>query len=125
MEQAQRGSDMRRVWRFATVAGAAMLLAACGGNGDGGGTEGGGPTTVTTIDNAFQPSSLTIAAGSELELVNDGQAEHNLSIEGTDVSDDVEPGASTTVSLDVEAGDYTMFCKYHRSAGMKGTITVQ
>jgi plastocyanin len=116
---------MRRVMRFATVMAAALLLAACGGDGDSGGEGGGGTATLSTIDNAFQPASLTVSAGAELELTNDGEAEHNFSIEGTDVSQDVDPGESATVSVDVEAGDYTMFCEYHRAIGMEGTVTVQ
>jgi plastocyanin len=128
------GPNMTRVLRSVTVLAAAVLLAACGGNGDGGagggggadeGGDGGGATALVTVDNAFQPSSLTVAAGSELEFTNDGQTIHNLSIEGQDVSEDVEAGQSTTVTIDVDPGDYTMFCEYHRSIGMEGVITVQ
>lgn len=126
---------MRRVSRGVTLVAAALLLASCGGDGNGGGGEGtggggegagdGGATTLTMVDNAFQPSSLTASSGSDLELSNEGQTIHNLSIEGTDLSEDVEPGQSTTVTIDVDPGDYTMFCEYHRSAGMEGVITVQ
>jgi plastocyanin len=105
-----------------TMVGAALLLAACGGDGNGGG---GGTATLSTIDNAFQPASLTVSAGAELELTNDGQSLHNLTIEGTDVSQDVEAGQSATVSVDIDAGDYTMFCEYHRAIGMEGTVSVQ
>jgi plastocyanin len=113
---------------------AALLLASCGGDGNGGGGEGkgaggdgdtGGGNTLSMVDNAFQPSSLTVAAGSDLELTNDGQTIHNLSIEGTDLSEDLEAGQSTTVTIDLEPGDHTMFCEYHRSIGMEGVITVQ
>jgi plastocyanin len=121
---------MTRVLRSTTILTASVLLAACGGNGDGGGGAdesggGGGATTLTMVDNAFQPSSLTVAAGSELELTNDGQTVHNLTIEGTDVNEDVEAGQSATVTIDVDPGDHTMFCEYHRSIGMEGVITVQ
>lgn len=125
---------MSRVMRGLTVTAAALLLASCGGDGNGGGGDGngaggdegaGGGTTLSMVDNAFQPSSLTVAAGSDLELTNDGQTIHNLSIEGTDVSEDVESGQSTTVTIDLDPGDHTMFCEYHRSAGMEGVITVQ
>lgn len=126
---------MSGVLRCAAIVATAFLLAACGGNGDGGDTEGtptesgetegGGATTLTTIDNAFQPSSLTVTAGTELELVNDGQTIHNLTIEGTDVAQDVESGATETVAIDAEVGDYTMFCEYHRATGMEGVITIQ
>lgn len=126
---------MRSVSKVAAAVATALLLAACGGNGDGGGTEGGGgegvepegggATTLTMIDNAFQPSSLTVSAGTELKLLNDGQTVHNVTIEGTDVAQDVESGATGTVAIDAEAGDYTMFCEYHRALGMEGVITVQ
>lgn len=101
-----------------------MLLAACGGNGDGG-EAGDGGATLSMVDNAFQPATLTVPAGSELEVTNDGQALHNLTIEGTEVNEDVEAGQSATVSIDIDAGDYTMFCEYHRAIGMEGTVTVQ
>jgi plastocyanin len=105
----------------------AVMLSACGGNGNGGGGEegGGGASTLSMVDNAFQPAALTVSAGAELELTNDGQALHNLTIEGTDVNEDVEAGQSTTVSIDIDPGDYTMFCEYHRTIGMEGTVTVQ
>jgi plastocyanin len=111
-----------------TLVAAAILLAACGGNGNGagdGGDGGGGAATLSMMDNAFQPTSLTVSAGAELQVTNDGQALHNLTIEGTDVNQDVEAGQSSTVSVDIDAGDYTMFCEYHRSLGMEGTVTVQ
>lgn len=126
---------MRRVVRGLTVVAVAFLLASCGGDGNGRGGEGtgagdegaggGGATTLTMVDNAFQPSSLTVSSGSDLELSNEGQTIHNLSIEGTDLSEDVETGQSTTVTIDVDPGDYTMFCEYHRSAGMEGVVTIQ
>jgi plastocyanin len=116
---------MRRMLLVSAIVATALMLASCGGDGDGGGEGGGGTAALTTIDNAFQPAALTVSAGTELELTNDGQAEHNFSIEGTDVSQDVDPGGSATVSVDVDPGDYTMFCEYHRAIGMEGTITVQ
>jgi plastocyanin len=116
---------MSRASRGVTLVAAALLLAACGGSGNGGGGGGGGGTaTLTTVDNAFQPTTLTVSKGTDLEVTNDGQAEHNFTIEGTDVTQDVDAGESATVSIDVDPGDYTMFCKYHRAIGMEGTITV-
>jgi plastocyanin len=107
----------------------AVALAACGGDGGGGTDAGGGDgsaaATLTLTDNAFDPADLTVAAGADLEVSNDGQSLHNLTIEGAGVDEDVEAGQSTTVPIDLEAGEYTMFCEYHRSAGMEGTITVQ
>src|ERR687891_1558410 len=105
------GLDVSRALRTMTLVAAAILLAACGGNGNGagdGGDGGGGAATLSMVDNAFQPTSLTVSAGAELQVTNDGQALHNLTIEGTDVNQDVEAGQSSTVSVDIDAGDYTM-----------------
>ena len=100
----------------------AMGVGACGGDD---GEEGGG-VTLTATDNAFDPSTLSVSAGDTIELTNDGEALHNLTIEGTGVDEDVEAGQSASITLpaDLEAGDYEMVCEYHASAGMTGTVTV-
>jgi plastocyanin len=117
---------MTRVLKITMAMATAVLLSACGGDGNGTTENGGGETaTLSAIDNAFQPAALTVAAGAELEFTNEGQALHNLTIEGTDVNEDLEAGESTTIPLDIDAGEYTMFCEYHRAVGMEGTITVQ
>jgi plastocyanin len=118
---------LRYVARTAVVIAAALVLAACGGDdGNGGGGGGGGAaSSLSMVDNAFEPADLTVAAGSSLDVSNDGQALHNITIEGTDIDEDVEAGQSTSITIDAEAGDYTMFCEYHRAAGMEGTITIE
>jgi plastocyanin len=110
--------------------GATILLSACGG-GDGGtaddagGDGGGGATsTVTMVDNAFEPSDPTVAAG-DVQVVNDGAAVHTFTIDGQDVDVEVEPGGSATATVDLEPGSYTLFCRFHRSSGMETTITVE
>lgn len=112
------------------VAAVAVVLAACGGDG-GGGSEGdddggatSGTSTVTLQDNAFSPSNPTISAG-EVELVNEGEAPHTFTVEGEDVDVEVEAGQSTTATVDLEPGTYTLFCEFHREQGMEGTLTVE
>jgi plastocyanin len=121
---------MFKVSRLTMATAVALVLASCGGDGGGGGngaTEPGGatPVALSAADNTFQPSALTVGSGDEIELTNEGQALHNLTIEGTDVNQDVEAGQSVTIPVDIDAGEYTMFCSYHRAEGMEGTITVQ
>jgi plastocyanin len=116
---------MVRIRLMAVAAAAALALAGCGGEdaaGDGGEGSGG---TLSMIDNQFDPASLTVGAGDSLEVSNDGANPHNITIEGTDIDEDVEPGQSTSVMIDAEPGEYTMFCEFHRSGGMEGTVTVQ
>ena len=120
---------MNRVIRMTMAVATAGILAACGGGGDTGGNGGnGGDTagaTLSMVDNAFEPADLTVSAGAEIELTNDGQALHNLTIEEAGIDEDVESGASTTVAVDLEPGQYEMICEYHEAQGMTGTVTVQ
>lgn len=117
---------MSRIMKVTTAIAAAVLLSACGGDSNGTTEKGGGGTaTLSAIDNAFQPAALTVSAGAEVDFTNDGQALHNLTIEGTNVNEDLEAGESSTIPLDIDAGEYAMFCEYHRTVGMEGTITVQ
>jgi manganese oxidase len=116
---------MVRIRLMAVAAAAALALAGCGGeDAAGGGGEGSGGT-LSMIDNQFDPASLTVGAGDSLEVSNDGANPHNITIESTDIDEDVEPGQSTSVMIDAEPGEYTMFCEFHRSGGMEGTVTVQ
>ena len=124
---------------IAAALGATLMLAACGGSDEpangttststsqptsGSPTESAGVVdTITLVDNAFEPGDVAVAAG-ELELVNDGASPHNFSVEGTDVDVDVEAGEDGHVTLDMEPGTYTMFCEFHRTQGMEGTLTV-
>ncbi|HMO57736.1 MAG TPA: plastocyanin/azurin family copper-binding protein [Roseiflexaceae bacterium] len=57
-----------RFWIASMLVTGALILAACGGGGGGGG--GGGNLTVTTDGEnlAFAPTSLTVAAGSQVSL---------------------------------------------------------
>lgn len=112
----------------------ALLGAACGGDDGGddgaatsGGNGGGGgdSVTLTAADFAWDPGTLTASAGGSIDLVNEDDAKHNLTIEEAGVDEDVEAGASTTVDLgDVEAGSYEFVCEYHPDT-MTGTIEVE
>lgn len=87
-----------------------------------------GPTIVL-VDIAFDPKSLTIPANTPtvLTLVNRGTAVHNFTIDALGVrSGDLQPGESTTVTINALAGAYAYFCSIpgHRAAGMTGTLTV-
>jgi plastocyanin len=108
-----------------------VALAGCGSGDDGGEGDGGGAEAlleVTAVDFAFEPSSLEAAeGGATLVLANDGEFPHALAVEGADASTDtIDPGASTELALDLEAGSYTVFCPVgdHRDRGMEGTLVV-
>lgn len=95
------------------------------------------PQTVATIelvDIAFTPKELTIAAGTDvvITLMNTGVASHNFSItdhhnpdvQNLEIAVDLQPGQSTTVTINAPAGDYYFFCNVpgHEAAGMFGTL---
>lgn len=120
----------------AATAFVAILAAACGGDdggddaaaasgGDGGGNAPGGAVTLTARELAWDPATLTVAAGGSVEVVNEDDAKHNLTIEDADVDEDVEGGASATVDLGgLEAGSYEFVCEYHPDT-MTGTLEVE
>ena len=112
----------------------ALMAAACGGDdagsenasgsgSSGGGGGGGAATTVTASDFAFDPESVTVAAGDGIELVNDGEAEHNITAEDAGLDEDVDAGDTVTIDTSgVEPGSYDFFCEYHPA--MTGTLEV-
>lgn len=120
---------MKLIARCAVTLAAAAALAACGGGDDAGGTAGdgggggGGATELTLVDNEFRPAKLTVSSGAELELVNEGETIHNLTVTGIDT--DVEAGENGSVTVGLDPGTYDMICKYHEAQGMTGKLTVQ
>lgn len=83
--------------------------------------------TIRQLDNEFSPDCLVVLGGQSLVISNEGSARHNLTIEGTSVDLDVQPGQTTrteAIGGAVGPGTHTFFCKYHRSLGMDGEITI-
>jgi plastocyanin len=118
--------------RYARIVLLAALVAgtACGGDGgdtENGGTEngGGGTTTssVSMVDNAFEPSDPAVAAGSSLIVTNDGEAAHTFTVADGDIDEQVAPGEETSVTVSLDAGTYDFVCSFHPE--MTGTLTVQ
>jgi plastocyanin len=107
-----------------------LALVACGGD-NGGSTTSPGQTsppasgsTLILKDNAFEPTDFTIQTGTRITLKNEGAAIHNLTVEGQDFNKDVNAGETENEDFEIPAGTYTMFCRFHRAAGMEGTLTV-
>jgi len=87
--------------------------------------------TATEADFSISLDEDSLAAGSyEIQVVNNGSATHDLVVErdGSDVaeSDDVGPGDTTTLSVDLEPGEYVFYCSIgnHRAMGMEITVEV-
>jgi plastocyanin len=95
-------------------------------------SSGGGETIdISETEFAIEPANPTAAAGEvTFAITNDGSAPHNLEVEGNGVeelSDTIEGGQSTDLTVDLEAGTYTIYCAIegHREQGMEGELTVE
>lgn len=76
-------------------------------------------------DFAFDPP-CTVAIGAQgVILDNAGTVTHNLTVEGTSIDEDVDPGAQIeTGPLDLEPGTHRYFCQFHEAQGMEGQLVV-
>ena len=115
---------MRKRSLLIAVAVVAALVGACGGDDPAPAGDGGGTVALTAADFAFEPSSLSAAAGSTIEFSNEDDAKHNFTSEEAGLDEDVDAASSASISLaDVEPGSYEFFCEYHRDS-MTGTLEV-
>jgi plastocyanin len=124
------------------------ILAACAGSaptgnnlggppGGAGGGGGGTTASVTIMDYAFGPTSLTVKAGTTVTWTNNGPSSHSVTSDaqgGFDsgtlsppmASMDPYGGTSSGASYQMKfatPGTYTYHCAFHGS--MHGTVTVQ
>jgi len=128
------GVPKRRTTTTAVAGLAVLLLAGCGTGGGPAapaGSASAGAIVVTAKEYSFTPSALTAKAGSvTFHVTNAGNEVHEFEIfKGETVVDEVEdivPGVSRDLTVNLEAGDYTFVCKLngHDTQGMKGTLTV-
>ena len=94
---------------------------------------GGEATDVSLTEFAIDPQDPTVTAGTvTFNVSNDGEAVHNLEVEGpngeAELDADLEPGDSGTLEVDLsESGTYEWYCPVgeHRAQGMEGEITVE
>jgi len=110
----------------------ALMAAACGGGDDeaddSGGDDGSdtGGTTVTAIDFGFDPDSLSVEPGAEVEITlqNNGEVTHSLTIDdaGFDIEADGGDAAGDTLAAPDEDTSLEFHCKFHPQ--MTGEIVV-
>lgn len=97
----------------------------------GGGGGGGETVAISETEFAIDPAEVTTQAGEvTFDITNDGSALHNLEIEGNgveEVSDDINGGESTQLTVNLEPGTYEMYCAIpgHAEQGMEGEVTVE
>ncbi len=129
------------------AAGLALGLAACGDDDDESASTGTGtqeeqatpePTgpaaeTVKLSETEFKisPADVDVKKDGvvEFDVTNDGSVTHALEVEGGDVeeeTEDIAPGESATLKVDLAKGVYEMYCPIdsHKEQGMTGELRV-
>lgn len=92
--------------------------------------------TVEMVDIEFNPNEFTIPADTEVTIMlpNNGATTHDFNIDGKNNPSDpnvhsgnVQGGQSTTVTVNLPAGDWYYYCSLpgHEAAGMFGTAHVE
>ena len=133
------------------IAAALSLFAAAGCGGYGGGSkdsdEGGGTTTIAGMqteshgtkdvsdetgkveiemyDDYFEPTVLKGTPGQkvELELKNEGENPHTLTISDQSVDKEIQPGDEGEVEVTFpQSGQLEFVCRFHESKGMIGAL---
>jgi plastocyanin len=96
-----------------------------------GGTAQAEAITATEKDFSISLSEDSLKAGTyAITVVNNGSATHDLAVEEDGAmkatSAKIGPGQSTTLTVDLDAGQYTFYCSIgnHRAMGMELTVQV-
>jgi plastocyanin len=84
-------------------------------------------TDVTVQDNAFNPSSNTVAVGETVTWTWAGGNSHNVTWDSGSPAASPTQSSGTYQRTFTQAGTYSYHCSIHGSpgAGMHGTVTVQ
>ena len=103
-----------------------MLTAACGGSEEiPSCLNPQAESTVVMDEFVYLPDCVEASAGTELEVVNDGQAPHTFTVESDaeTAEVDVASGERATLTVpDLTAGTYRVSCTYHPQ--MEGALRV-
>lgn len=113
---------MRRAPLLVALIATGLVLTGCGGE----------DTTAryVAVDIDYEDAPAELPAGeTTIELVNNGEQEHNVTIEelGEDPVVETAGGETATGAVQLEPGQYTVYCSVpgHREAGMETTLTVE
>jgi plastocyanin len=134
MEDAMR-STRRRWWPLAAAMLAVTLttaMTACGDDDDAGDepedgsasapAEGGGGDATLDVTE-FQFSDVTAPAGGTLQVVNSSGAPHTVTADDGAFDEELADGATISVTVPTEPGEYPYHCEIHPS--MQATLTVE
>ena len=84
--------------------------------------------SVDVVDDAFQPSQVTIDVGDEVTWTSSGQHPHTVTADdGSFASGDLATGDSFSTTFD-RAGSFPFYCEFHGGpggTGMSGVVVVR
>lgn len=140
---------LRGVLGTAAVVVFVLAVAACGGyGGDGNGEEGGSTTVggmtaslhgtkdvsgetgkveIEMYDDYFEPTVLKGTPGQTitLELKNEGERPHTLTISDKGIDQEVQPGDEAEADVTFpNSGELVFVCRFHENNGMIGELKV-
>ncbi len=73
----------------------------------------------------FKPTNIKSpgAGTAKIELKNEGAATHTFTAPDLDVDEELAPGASKSIEVEIGAESrYEFYCRYHRDSGMRGSF---
>lgn len=77
-------------------------------------------------ESTFAPATLEVDAGAQVRFTANGTFGHNLqAVNGSFSAGDLAPGGSATFRAPTEPGEYAFECRFHKDAGMVGTLVVR
>ena len=130
---------MRRLLLLTALSLVVFVPAGCGSDDNESSSDTSGATTtageqsvdLSATEYAFDPSDLSVDAAGNVafRVSNHGQQTHALEVEGNGIeeeTEDIAPGESGTLTVDLEAGEYEFYCPIdgHRDQGMEGELVV-
>jgi uncharacterized cupredoxin-like copper-binding protein len=87
---------------------------------------------VSEVDFSIDPANPSVKAGTvTFNVTNDGEVVHNLEVEGNGIEEeleqDLQPGDSGELTVDLQPGTYEWYCPIgnHAEMGMEGELTVK
>ena len=85
----------------------------------------GGSIELDQHDDFYSPTFVQVPKGTTALTVtvkNMGQSLHNFTVPSANVSDDINPGESMTVTVPVSRAGILFYCRFHQSLGMQGAF---
>ena len=92
------------------------------------GTASGGSIEIDQQDFDFSPTFVAVPKGVTTVTVttkNTGSTQHTFTVPVANIDVVLNPGQTMVQTVPISKGGILFYCRFHKSLGMQGTITVQ